>query len=81
MLKATHRQVLEVAAFILNVDPDTLEEGIIDKDEYINVLDSFFLKDGKRAILIHYQPMEPPPFGIINYSFIIHIFLNFNLNM
>ncbi|OAD58895.1 Dynein heavy chain 8, axonemal [Eufriesea mexicana] len=62
LLKATHRQVLDVAAFILNVHPDLLEEGIIDKDEYINVLDSFFLKDGKRAILIHYQPMEPPPF-------------------
>ncbi|CAD1473088.1 unnamed protein product [Heterotrigona itama] len=62
LLKATHRQVLEVAAFILNIDPDTLEEGVIDRDEYISVLDSFFVKDGKRAILIHYQPMEPPPF-------------------
>ncbi|KAK9298339.1 hypothetical protein QLX08_008257 [Tetragonisca angustula] len=62
LLKATHRQVLEVAAFILNIDPDTLEEGVIDKDEYISVLDSFFVKDGKHAILIHYQPMEPPPF-------------------
>ncbi|KOX80134.1 Dynein heavy chain 8, axonemal [Melipona quadrifasciata] len=62
LLKATHRQVLEVAAFILNIDPDILEEGVIDKDEYISVLDSFFVKDGKHAILIHYQPMEPPPF-------------------
>ncbi|XP_076759064.1 dynein heavy chain 8, axonemal kl-3 [Xylocopa sonorina] len=62
LLRATHRQVLEVVAFILNVDPDLLEEGVVDKDEYINVFDSFFLKDGKRAILIHYQLMEPPPF-------------------
>ncbi|XP_031370823.1 uncharacterized protein LOC116186750 [Apis dorsata] len=65
LLKPTHRHVLEVAAFILNVNPDILEEGIIDKDEYINVFDNFFLKNGKNAILIHFQPMEPPPFGII----------------
>ncbi|CAK9824517.1 Dynein axonemal heavy chain 8 [Anthophora retusa] len=61
LLKAVHRQVLEVVAFILNVDTDLLEEGVIDKDEYINVFDSFFQKNGKRAILIHFQPMEPPP--------------------
>ncbi|CAL7938026.1 unnamed protein product [Xylocopa violacea] len=68
LLRATHRQVLEIVAFILNIDPDLLEEGVIDKDEYINVFDSFFLKDGKRAILIHYQLMEPPPFGTVNHS-------------
>ena len=68
---------MEVAAFILNIDPDTLEEGVIDKDEYISVLDSFFVKDGKHAILIHYQPMEPPPFGIINYSLVTYTSLNF----
>nr|XP_012153549.1 PREDICTED: dynein heavy chain 8, axonemal-like [Megachile rotundata] len=61
-LKVTHRQVLEVVAFILNLDPDLLEEGIVDKDEYVNVFDSFFDKNGKRAILIHFQPMGPPPF-------------------
>ncbi|XP_031773998.1 uncharacterized protein LOC116414822 [Apis florea] len=65
LLKPTHRHVLEVAGFILDVNPDILEEGIIDKDEYINVFDNFFLKNGKNAILIHFQPMEPPPFGII----------------
>ncbi|XP_034179159.2 dynein heavy chain 8, axonemal kl-3 [Osmia lignaria lignaria] len=62
LLKVTHRQVLEVVAYILNIDADLLEEGVIDKDEYINVFDSFFAKDGKRAILIHFQPMGPPPF-------------------
>ncbi|XP_026672559.1 dynein heavy chain 8, axonemal-like [Ceratina calcarata] len=62
LLRPTHRQVLEVVAFILNVNPDLLEEGVIDKNEYINVFDNFFMKDGKRAIIIHYQSMEPPPF-------------------
>ncbi|XP_076295220.1 dynein heavy chain 8, axonemal kl-3 [Lasioglossum baleicum] len=62
LLKATHRQLVEVVAFILNVDPDVLEEGILDKDEYIAVFDSFLAKDGKRAILIHCQSMEPPAY-------------------
>lgn len=66
MLKAVHRQVLEVVAFILNVNAELLEEGVLDKDEYINAFDSFFAKDGKRAILIYFQPMEPPPFGTAN---------------
>ncbi|XP_076166225.1 dynein heavy chain 8, axonemal kl-3 [Ptiloglossa arizonensis] len=62
LLKATHRQVLKVVAFILNVHPDILEEGVIDKDEYIHVFDSFFAKDGKHAILIHFQLMKSPPY-------------------
>lgn len=66
MLKATHRQLLEVVAFVLNVDPDILEEGIIDKDEYISTFDNFLAKDGKRAMFIHFQPMEPSSYGTVN---------------
>jgi hypothetical protein len=63
LLHITHRHVLELAAYILNTEADILEEGILDKDEYINVLSSFFAKDGRQAIMIHFQPMSPPAFG------------------
>ncbi|KAI4493643.1 hypothetical protein M0804_001819 [Polistes exclamans] len=60
LLRSTHQMVLEVAAFILNLPSATLEEGIIDKDEYVNTFSNFFKEDGKRAIIIHYQYMTPP---------------------
>ncbi|KAI4504021.1 hypothetical protein M0802_000492 [Mischocyttarus mexicanus] len=60
LLRSTHQMVLDVAAFILNLPSATLEEGIIDKDEYVNTFSNFFKEGGKRAIIIHYQHMTPP---------------------
>lgn len=65
LLKNTHQMVLEVAAFILNLAPEILEEGIIDKDEYVDTFSNFFKEGGKRAIIIHYQEMTPPSIGIM----------------
>ncbi|KAG7190763.1 hypothetical protein KM043_006835 [Ampulex compressa] len=62
LLSARHRCVLELVAYILDTDADTLEEGILDKDEYIDMFNRFFIAGGKKAIIIHFQPMEPPPF-------------------
>jgi len=50
-------------AYILNADADVLEEGILDKDEYVNVFSSFFAEGGRQAIVIYFQPMSPPTFG------------------
>ncbi|XP_024940596.1 dynein heavy chain 8, axonemal [Cephus cinctus] len=61
-LKTTHRHVLEMVAYILNTDPSILEEGIIDKDEYVNAFTSFFAEGGRQAVVIYYQPMPPPSF-------------------
>ncbi|KAG5316447.1 DYH8 protein, partial [Acromyrmex insinuator] len=62
LLKITHRHVLETVAYILNTDPEILEEGILDKDEYVNVFNSFFPEGGRQAIIIYLQPMNPPTF-------------------
>ncbi|RLU26152.1 hypothetical protein DMN91_002318 [Ooceraea biroi] len=62
LLKITHRHVLEMVAYILNTDVETLEEGVLDKDEYVNVFSSFFVDGGREAIVIHFQPMSPPVF-------------------
>ena len=56
-----------MVAYILNTDPSLLEEGIIDKDEYVETFNSFFAEGGRNAIAIYYQLMEPPPFGILIY--------------
>ncbi|XP_018048480.1 PREDICTED: dynein heavy chain 8, axonemal [Atta colombica] len=62
LLKITHRHVLEIVAYILNTDPEVLEEGILDKDEYVNVFNSFFTEGGRQAIVVYLQPMSPPTF-------------------
>ncbi|XP_046753132.1 uncharacterized protein LOC124416248 [Diprion similis] len=61
LLKTTHQHVLEMVAYILNTDPGLLEEGILDKDEYVNTFSSFFVEGGRQAIVIYYQMMPPPP--------------------
>ncbi|XP_044594901.1 dynein axonemal heavy chain 8 [Cotesia glomerata] len=60
-LGTVHRHVLEVVAFILDTDVASLEEGLLDKEEYLDVFRSFFTQGGRRAVIIHYQPMSPPP--------------------
>jgi len=54
-----------MVAYILNTDAEILEEGILDKDEYVNVFSSFFAEGGRQAIIIYLQPMSPPTFGIM----------------
>ncbi|XP_023289105.1 dynein heavy chain 8, axonemal isoform X4 [Orussus abietinus] len=51
-----------MVAYILNTSPSVLEEGIIDKHDYVNTFSSFFASSGRQAIIIHYQPMESPAF-------------------
>lgn len=52
-----------MVAYILNTDAEVLEEGILDKDEYVNVFNNFFADGGRHAILVYFQPMSPPIFG------------------
>ncbi|XP_015117111.1 dynein heavy chain 5, axonemal [Diachasma alloeum] len=62
LLKTTHRHVLDIVALMLNTQSNALEEGILDKDEYVQVFSDFFVEEGRRAVLIYYQPMDPPAF-------------------
>lgn len=80
LLKTTHRTVLDVASLILNVDTDQLEEGVVDKDEYIQVLSDFFVKNGRRVLIIYYQSMSPPEFGINFHSInLVLYFVSLNI--
>jgi len=56
-------------AYILNTDAEVLEEGILDKDEYVNVFSSFFAEGGRQAIVVYLQPMSPPTFGNNKYFY------------
>lgn len=59
-----------MVAYILNTDAEVLEEGVLDKDEYMNMFSSFFVEGGRQAIVVYFQAMGPPIFG--NYR---HIYL------
>lgn len=61
-------------AYILNTDSEVLEEGILDKDEYMNVFSSFFAEGGRQAIAVYLQPMSPPTFGITMDIFLFSFF-------
>lgn len=47
----------------LKIEPTILEEGILKQEEYLQTFDSFFIKGGKRAIVICFQPTSPLLFG------------------
>lgn len=68
-LSTTHRHILDLVAYILNTEPVNIEEGIIDKEEYIETLSSFFDANGSSVIIIYYQPIKPPDLGMFLYNF------------
>lgn len=54
------RYVLDIAADLLNVDPEVLIEGVCDSDHYVELLESFFETDGAPLIVVGYQLLPAP---------------------
>lgn len=69
---AQHTYVMEVAALYMNIDYKEVEEGVLDSDTHIKLLDSLFVIGGRHAVLFFYSEMDIPPLGMNNkllYSF------------
>lgn len=53
-----------MAALLLNLDLDKILEGILDSDQYVELLNGLFKENGKYAIMIYYREMNAPGLGI-----------------
>ena len=62
-LMAQHRHVLDTAAFYMNIDYKKVEEGVLDADNHIKLLDSLFDVGGRYAVILFYNEMDQPPVG------------------
>lgn len=56
--------VLDVAAYLLNIELDTILEGILDTDYCVELLNSLFKENGRHAVLIYYRELNAPGLGI-----------------
>ncbi|KAJ9594443.1 hypothetical protein L9F63_014128 [Diploptera punctata] len=59
-LLAQHRHVLEMVAMYMNLDYRDIEDGVLDADIHIKLLDSLFAVGGRKAVLIFYSEMDLP---------------------
>ncbi|PSN47670.1 Dynein heavy chain 8 [Blattella germanica] len=60
-IMSQHRHVLDTASFYFDLDYKDVEEGVIDADIHIKLLDSLFSVGGRQAIMIVYGEMDLPP--------------------
>ena len=58
-----HRHILEMVATLFGIEYKVVEEGVIDNDQHIKLLESLTEEGGRRAVVFLYQEMEPPPLG------------------
>lgn len=58
-----HRQIIEMVATYFGVDYKVIEEGVIDFNNHITLLESLTTEGGRRAIVFFYQELPPPPIG------------------
>lgn len=54
-----------MVATFFDVDYKIVEEGVVDEDLHIRLIESLTEEGGRRALLFMFQEMPPPPIGMI----------------
>lgn len=55
------RQILDMVATFLGIDYKIVEEGVIDDNLHVELLESLTEEGGRRAVVFLYQDLPPPP--------------------
>lgn len=58
-----HRHVLDMVSTFFGIDYKIVEEGVVDEDLHIQLIESLTEEGGRRAVIFMYQEMPPPPIG------------------
>lgn len=58
-----HRFVCEVVGEHYGLECDEVVDGVIDDDQYVQLLDEFIKKDGRMALMFFYGEFQHPPLG------------------
>ncbi|XP_049799902.1 dynein axonemal heavy chain 8-like [Schistocerca nitens] len=59
-LTATHRFIMEQAALHMNIDPNLVEEGVLDANRHTELLHSLVAQGGRQALFFMCADMDPP---------------------
>lgn len=60
VLQPTHRFVLEMVGEHYGIESDAAEEGILDDDLYVRLMDEFVMKGGRMAVMFFYDEFLHP---------------------
>ncbi|XP_046400520.1 dynein axonemal heavy chain 8 [Ischnura elegans] len=59
-LMPTHRHLIQLVSFDLEIDMNTVEEGVLDSPSYLELMNSFLTARGRGTLIFHYQEAEFP---------------------
>lgn len=62
-IDTVHHSIIEVIASHFNVQYENLLEGIVDSDQYVDLIRECIEKHGRKAILFYYDVFNYPPKG------------------
>lgn len=62
-IDAVHRCIIETVASQFSIQYEDLLEGIVDCEHYIELLQSFVAKSGRKVLLVYYDVFAYPPKG------------------
>lgn len=62
-LHGVYRAVMEMVAFYLNEDTSFVEEGVLDSEHHLTILDNFFTPGGPQAVIFNCADRPIPPQG------------------
>lgn len=67
-LHGIYRNIIEMAAFYLNEEDHFVEEGILDSEQHVKILENFFTPGGPQAVILNCSDRPLPPQGKEHYS-------------
>lgn len=62
-LQLTHRQICDMVAIYLDLEPNDVLEGVADDAEHLRLMNSLIDPNGRKAIMFYYQDGPPYPIG------------------
>lgn len=63
-----HRFICEVVGEHYGLECEEIVEGVIDDDQYVQLLDEFVKKDGRMAVMFFYGEFQHPSAGNLLFS-------------
>lgn len=62
-LHGVYRAAIETVAFYLNEDPSFVEEGVLDSEHHLMILDNFFAPGGPQCVIFNCADRSIPAQG------------------
>lgn len=62
-LQLTHRQICDMVAIYLGLEPNDVLEGVADDPEHLTLMNDFIYGDKRKSVMFYYQDGPHYPVG------------------